>query len=374
MLWRLLGAMDRGRFQPVVVSLTGGGGLAPEFERIGVPVYDVGMSRGVADLAGPWRLWRLLRRERPDVLQTWLYHADLIGLVVGVLARVPAVAWNIRCSRLDERYRRGVNGAVVRALALLSRFPDLVLFNSHAGLIEHQAIGYRPRHHEIMLNGFDTEVFRPRSGARAALLQELALPADRQIVGLVARYDPLKDHATFLRAASLLARQEPDVHFAMIGEGVEPGNAPLMRLVAELGLTGRVHMMGPRDDIAGLTAGFDLAVCSSSGEGFPNVVAEAMACGIPCASTDIGDAARLVSDTGRVVLPEDEHALAAALADLVRLGPDGRQALGARARERIIAHYSLATTASHYQEIYASLGGERETSVAAERIRRAPGP
>ncbi|MFQ6016723.1 MAG: glycosyltransferase [Kiloniellaceae bacterium] len=355
MLSRLLAGMDRTRIDNVVISLTGQGPVAMWIRAQGVPVTDLDNRRGVPGRADVWRLWRLLRRERPHVLQTWLYHADLIGLLVGKLARVPAIAWNVRCAETDARYRSGRNGAVVRLLAHLSRQPDAVVVNSRAGRRLHQELGYRPRRWEVMPNGFDVDLFRPDSDAGAALRRELGLAPEHLLIGLVARYDPLKDQENFLRAATIYRRHNAAARFIMGGDGIDDGNARLTCLIRELGIADRVHLLGERSDIPVLTAGFDIATCASCGEGFPNVVGEAMACAVPCAATDVGDTAIILAGTGRVVPPKNPAALAAAWAELAALGPEGRRDLGRRARESVVDRYSIGAVAASYQDFYASL-------------------
>ncbi|MBT4490150.1 MAG: glycosyltransferase, partial [Rhodospirillaceae bacterium] len=262
-LQRLTGAMDGGRIENVVVSLTAPGPLSKTIRDQGVKVDAVGMSRSLPTPAALYRLYRILRAERPDVLQTWLYHSDLIGLLVGRAARVPAIAWNIRCSDMGDEYRRGLNGALVRMLARLSSRPDAVVTNSHAGRAEHAALGYRPRRWEVLENGFDLDTFKPRHDAPARLRRELGLPDGRILIGLVARYDPIKDHKGFLAAAAELLSSDGEVHFVLAGGDIDRNNRDLTALIDRLGLGERVHLLGRRDDMPELTAGLDIATCCS---------------------------------------------------------------------------------------------------------------
>ncbi len=354
-LTRLAPAMDRHRFENVVVSLTTAGPLATRIQDEGIPVSAIGMSRSLPSPAALWRLYRLLRRERPDVLQTWLYHSDLCGLLAGRAAGVPTIAWNIRCAQTDERYTRGINGALVRLLARTSRYPNAIVANSHAGREEHEALGYQPKRWGVLENGFDLEVFKPQAAAGAGLRRELGLPEDSLLVGLVGRYDPLKDHAGFLRAAAELLSTNPEVHFVLAGDGVDHGNDVLQRQINDLGIGAHIHLLGRRDDVPILNAGFDIATCCSLGEGFPNVVGEAMACGTPCVVTDVGDAARIVGDTGIVVPAGEAQALAGAWRAIISKGSAGRAELGRRALARIESQYSLARCVERYQCFYEDL-------------------
>ena len=354
-LYSLLRNLDRAAFESRVVSLTRGGALAESIRGLGVPVESLNMAPGWPDPRGLLRLRRLLRVYRPAVLQTWLYHADLLGLGAARLAGVPAVAWNVRCSTTDARYQRGLTGLTVRLLARLSAAPAAVVINSQAGISVHEGIGYRPRRWEMIPNGFDLDRFRPDADARASVRRELGVDADAVLVGLIARYDPLKDHATFFEAAARLAGTGSEAHFVLAGSGVDAHNPALSHLAGGAGLVGRVHLLGPRPDVPRLTAALDVATCSSKGEGFPNIVGEAMACGVPVATTYVGDVRAIVGETGMVVPPEDPAALAAAWRSLLDLTPEERRGRGARARERIAERYNLGTVTERYAALYREL-------------------
>jgi glycosyltransferase involved in cell wall biosynthesis len=305
------------------------------------------------------RLAQEIRAFRPDILQTWLYHANLLGTLVSLTTGPRVVLWNIRSSDMDMSHYRRISGWVVRVCAWLSWLPEAVIVNSRAGLGYHESIGYRPRRWAVIPNGVDTDVFRPDAPARVALREELGLPPEAVLIGYVARLDPMKDHVTFLDAARLLSRTHSNAHFVLCGEGIEPGQKPLAQSLEDLGFSMRVHLLGRRDDIPQLTAGFDIATLASAfGEGFPTVVAEAMACGVPCVVTDVGDAAALVGDTGRVVPPGDPRALAAAWEDLLEAGPAVRERLGAAARRRIESEFTLPKMVSKYEELYLRLAQE----------------
>ena len=351
MLAKLVGRMDRGEFENVVVSLMDPGPVAERIRAVGITVHALGLRRGSAALWGVASLSRLLRRERPQIVQTWLYHADLLGLFAAHLARVPRVVLNLRCSNMDLRQYAASTALVVKSLACLSRLPDAVVVNSNAGQRWHEGLGYRPRRWEVIPNGFDLDRFRPDPDAPQRLRGELGLDAATVLVGHVARVDPMKDHAGFLAAAAI-ASVRPEVHFVLAGAGTET----LVDEVMALGLSGRTHLLGERSNVLALMQGFDIHCLSSAfGEGFPNVIGEAMACGVPCVSTDVGDAAAIVGNCGLIVPPGDPQALSRALIDMVDRGAETRAELGLAARARIAAKYALPQVIEHYQEIYCEL-------------------
>lgn len=355
MLYKLVRDTDRSKIDSHVACLVDGGSVAGLIRALGIPVTGLGMRPGVPDPRGLWRLASLLRRWRPDVLQTWLYHADLLGLVAGLLAGVPAIGWNVRCSAADALHLSGRSGWTVRTLARLSRLPAVVVANSHAGIEFHRGLGYHPKRWEMIPNGFDLARFRPDAESRRAVRAELGIVDETPLIGLIARFDPLKDHVTFLRAAAMVALRIPNAHFVLAGTGVDAQNVLLSTLVADLNLAGHVHLLGERTDIARLTAALDIATCSSSAEGFPNVIGEAMACAVPVVATNVGDARTVIADTGVMVPPGDPELLAGAWQQLLGYAPERRAELGRRARERIALNYEIKMITRRYESLYAEL-------------------
>lgn len=355
MLRRLLEKMDRNYFSNLVISLSDVGPVGQDILKLGIPVASLGMSPGRPSPASIWRLVRLLRHHRPQLLQTWLYHADLLGLVAAGLSGRPKVVWNLRCSNMDLAQYSQMTGLIVRACAALSPLPYAVVANSEAGRRYHQSVGYRPRRWELIPNGFDLDRFRPDPSARGRLRAELGVPEDAPLIGLVARFDPMKDHRTFLEAAAVVHRRYEAVDFVLCGTRVDRGNVPLAQRVQALGLDSVTHLLGERYDVPNITAALDVACSSSITEGFPTAVGEAMACGVPCVVTDAGDSALLLGDGGIVVPPQDPAALAEALGELMQAGPARRAELGRLGRERVERHYSLPAIVDRYERLYKEL-------------------
>jgi glycosyltransferase involved in cell wall biosynthesis len=369
MLSHLVARTDRHRFRSVVVSMTDAGKLGPIIDAAGVETLTLGVQRGIPDPRGLLRLDRILRERRPEILQTWLYHADFLGLVEKRLGRVPHLVWNVRCSNLDIA-SVSLGGAGLRhILGWCSRMPEAVVVNSRAGQRFHARIGYRPRRWEYVPNGFDTSEFRPNRDAGRPLRAEIGIGADEIVIGMAARYHPMKDHTTFLDAAARLAATREDVRFVLAGSGIESANRALAEAIAERGLGNHVRLLGERTDMAALYAALDIASLTSAlGEGFPNVVGEAMACGVPCAATDNGDTGEIIGKTGIVVPTRNPEALAAAWISLIALGPEGRASLGREARRRIAQNYELGLIVARYEALYEemafrSASGQVETPV-----------
>lgn len=356
MLCNLLLATDRTRFEPSAAALIDDMTVAGPVLRAGIPIAAMGMRPGVPDPLGLARLARHLRRLRPHVVQSWMDHSNLITGLASRLAWRGPVVWGIHHSEHLPGVAKRSTLMTVGACARLShRLPARIICCSEHGRRAYERAGFAADKLVVIPNGFDLEKFRPDSAARAEVRRELGLAPDTPLVGLVARYDPFKDHATFLRAAAIVARARPDVHFVLCGSGADGGNAELVSRVLTLRLSERCHLLGMRRDVSRVHAALDVATSSSISEAFPLAVGEAMACGVPCAVTDVGDSALIVGPTGRVVPPRDPAALAAALCELLDLPTSDRRRLGESARRRVAQRFSLSAAVGQYETLYRRL-------------------
>lgn len=344
MLFKVATRTPRDRVEPFVVSVLSEGVVGGMLGRAGVPVTALGKRPGSFDPRMVWRVRRLLERRRPHVLQTHMYEANFYGTLAALGTGAPVV-WGIRCSDMDRsryRFRTSIPFVLNRLLSVL---PKAIIANSEAGRRYHVAKGYDGRRMVVVPNGFQTDEFRPDPCARPALLAELGIPTDALLVGRAGRFDPMKDFASFVRAAGVVASLVPRAWFVLAGEGVTHDNADLSRWVYEAGVAGRTRLLGLRDDMPRLLAALAVAVSSSAfGEGFPNVVGEAMSCGVPCVVTDVGDSAEVVGDAGVVVPPSRPGALAEGIMGILAMSEEERGLMGLRARLRIVECYGIGRT------------------------------
>jgi glycosyltransferase involved in cell wall biosynthesis len=362
MLYKLLSAMNRDLFEPVVVSLTNHGALGGRIKRLGVPVHTIGMQPGVPTPTAVWRLIRIVKYANPDLIQGWQYHGNLAAQFAQLFLkhRIP-VLWNIRHSIYNLGDEKRMTAIMVKLGARFSHKPERVIYVAQTSATQHEALGYRADKRVILPNGFDMQRFRPSHQAWLQLRSELGLSTSTIIIGKIARYHPMKDHANFLRAAAHLLQSHPDVHFLLAGERVERTNSALMGLINDLNLATRTHLLGERNDIHRILGAMDIVSSASYAEAFPNVIGEAMACGVPCVITDVGDSSLIVGELGLVVPPKQSQALAEAWRMLIDIGQAGRAKLGVMARCHIKDHYSLPAIVARYEQLYHDVGEKFST-------------
>lgn len=337
-----------------VVSLSGPGKYGPLLQEAGIPVTCLHMRRSGPNPFAFGRLWRVIRRLRPDTVQCWMYHSDLAGGVIARLAGCRNVYWGIRASTLISESRSRYKALIVRLSARLSRIvPRRIVACGERARDVHVQQGYDAGRMVVIPNGYDLAEFHPDSRMGASLRKSLGIAPKTPVLGLVARFDPLKDHDNLLQALALLRDRGLAPACLLVGTGMDEANAMLVAQIAALGLSDQVQLLGQRDDIPAVMNALDLHVLASSSEAFPNVLAEAMACGTPCVTTDVGDAALIVGETGWTVPPRDPEALADAIATALAeaRGPQW-QARQTAARARVADNFSIEQMVARYREVW----------------------
>ena len=358
MLANLLSAMNRSRFKPEVIALGERGPLALRIEALDIPVRVLGMERGSASPTDLIRLTRWLRESRPHLIQSWMYHANLAGGLAAKFAGGIPVIWSIHASHLEPTTTRRRTTWMIGLSGKLSGWlPTRIVYCSEVSYRLHESLGYADDRKLIIPNGFDIDVFIPDPGVRAAVREELGVSEETPLIGMVARFDPQKDHENFFNAAALLHVKIPEAEFVLCGPGITADNTVMRSWMDQFDLAGHCHLLGQRGDVERILASLDVASTASSyGEAFPMVVGEAMACGVPCVVTNIGDSSIIIGDTDRTVPPRDPEALADAWAEILGQDAASRRRLGDAARERIIELYSLGQVTNLYEELYEQIG------------------
>ncbi|HVX06242.1 MAG TPA: glycosyltransferase [Rhodanobacteraceae bacterium] len=354
-------ALHRAGWDVAVACFYAGDVFQRELVQASVPVIDL-RKRGRWDAAGfLWRLWRTLRAHDADIVHGYLTVGNLLALLAKLAHRRTRVVWGVRSAYMDRaRYDRMAR-LTFRFSCLFARFADLIIVNSDAGAAHHAALGYPRARIRVIPNGIDTRYFRFDDDARARVRREWRIPDDALLVGLVGRLDPMKDHPTFLAAAARLAARDPHWRFVCVGEGKPEDAAALHAQANELGLARRLLWASPRGDMPAVYSALDLLASTSYGESFPNVIAEAMACGRPCVVTDVGDCARIVGTCGAVVAPRDADAFAMAVESMLPTLADAEavRAMHAAARQRIVEAYSLEALLGNSKAALAAVCADR---------------
>lgn len=347
----IAGAVDD---EHVVVSLTGSDFYADVLKARRVPVHTLDIPRGRVTPSALRRLVAIVRETQPDAVQTWMYHADLLGGFAARRAGIRNVVWGVHHSSLTSGTSRSTR-LVARACAMLSRaLPRHIICCSERAREVHAGIGYAPHKMIVVSNGVDLAAFAPDQEGRARVREEFGISPSTPVCGMVARWHPLKDHPTLLAALAGLRASPSDWRAILAGPDMTTSNARLMALVRQHRLEDRVLCVGPRADVPAIMNALDLHVLSSAGEAFGNVTVEAMACGTPVVVTDVGAGAYVVGETGWVVPARDPDRLQAAIREAFAEMADASawERRRSAARDRAVAEFGVDRMVRDYRRVW----------------------
>lgn len=352
MLCNLVTSMDPTVWRTVIIAVDGRRWpeAAARLRAGGAEVHDL-QSRGFLRPRTLFRMVKLIRKIRPDVVQTWMHHADFLGGWCARMAGVRQVIWGIHCREIHRNPGDSDRKIAFfrRALAWSSKLvPQRIIACSAVALEDHASLGYPRRKLACVPNGIDTLLFTPDAVARGVTRHELRLPAHAPVIGFVGRFHEMKDLATWLRAAALLQARMPNLHFLLCGGAeMEMGDCARAAL-SVMPRRNQVHITGFHGNMERLYPAMDVFSLSSRTEACPMTLMEALSCGVPCVATDVGDCARLLEGLGKVVPPRDPEALARAWEEALTLDEAARNALHPRAAER----FDITVAARGYEKVY----------------------
>lgn len=320
----------------------------------GIQVTTLNISPIIPSLFSFAQLIKILRKERPDVVQTWMYHADFLGGLAARLAGIDAVVWGIRHSTLEPGKSKRTTIWIAKILGMISKWiPKRIAVNAKSALDVHLNMGYFQKKMCLIPNGYDLTKFKPNIENDDFSQRDVQIDRSISLIGMVGRFNPQKDHLNLIQALAIIHSRKILFQCLLIGDDVDDNNHFLTKKINELNLLDTVRLTGSRTDIPMVMNSLDLHVLSSSSEAFPNVVAEAMACGTPCVVTDVGDAAYIVGDTGWIVPPKDPEALAnAIMAALAEKGAESWDIRCKKARARIEENFSIERMVQSYHELW----------------------
>lgn len=357
MLKRLIECSGRDKaYEYIVVSLTDIGHVGKLLVDSGVTVISLNMKGFLDAPKAIYTLRKLIINNEPAIVQSWMYHADLLGGISARLAGVSSIIWGIRATDLSLKGSKST--FVIRNICskLSSFIPARIVCAAEAARNYHIALGYNAARMQVIPNGFVIDSIQKNTDfVRLSSRMAIGVTDNQILIGFVGRFNSEKDQENFINAANILSRQHKHLIFLMIGRDLLNTNKELMSWIQRDDFANRFILLGERSDVSQLFQAMDIFCLSSRTEGFPNVVGEAMGAGVPCVVTDVGDAAFLVGSTGIIVPKENPIALAAGVSQLLDLPSIERKLLGVKARERIITEFSMQKARQRFEDLYKQL-------------------
>ena len=337
-------------YKQTVISLTESGAVGEALRSEGINVVQMNMRSILGLPVVIYKLVQILKARQPNAVFTWMYHADLIGGIAAYISGVRNIIWGVRNTQIPQSTISST-GLIIKLCAFLSYFiPRIIVCNAHAGRDGHVKLGYCDKKMIVISNGYDLKLFQPTPELQKAVRKKLGIIETAKIVGVVGRYDELKDYHNFVKAISRVTDRIDNGYFFMVGKGLTKENDELMSWIYAAKVEDKVILFGqvnPHD----LYAAMDFYCLASKAEGFPNVVAEAMAMETPCIVTDVGDAKIIVGDHGKVVPPSDPRQLADAIIEMLEMTDDRAREMGIAARASIIERYSISKISQEYIQL-----------------------
>jgi len=341
-----------------IVTLIAGGSLVEKMRQTGIPISSLSMEQGRPSLGALIALNRRIKASQPDVILGWMYHS-CVAATLAAPRRIPVI-WGIHHTLSKLEQEKPLTRVLIRYGRRLKKRVSEYVYVSETSARHHFELGYPQANHEVIPNGFDLTRFQGSEAARGDIRSAIGLGEGQIVVGSAARFHPMKNHVGLIESFADVARRIPETVLLLAGRDVCETNVELQQVINREQLQGRVLLLGERSDMARVMAGIDIYVSASLwGESFPLVLGEAMASGVPCVATDLGDCAAIIGDTGQVVPPGDKKALSEAMLWMVEQGPEVRRRLGIAARRRVEENYALRKVAAQYLELFRRASSER---------------
>ena len=350
-LVRLLEKFDQSKYELIVISLHKETYLADKIRNeLDIPVYSLGLKSNPFNIH---KAYKILKEFNPDLIHGTMYEGGVVGnLFNKLLPKKPPVIWTVH-EGLEHYKSEPIRKQIqLKLWSLISNKPDCMMYVSHLNAKQHLDWGFKNKKALVITNGVDTETFKPEQKSRKEIRASLNIPENAFVIGITARFHPVKNHVSFLRAAALLSKIHPDVHYVMAGTDIDKNNKALTDIIDANNLQNNVHLLGNREDVPDVVNAYDVASLTSIGEAFPLTLGEAMATAKPCVATNVGDNEYIIQDTGRVVPVNDDQALANAWQELVEMDKNTFDALGEAALQRTLKHFTLKKQVQEHEELY----------------------
>ncbi len=362
-LQRLLAAFNKNKFEMMLIGLDRDTYLADRIRELGIPVHTLDLKKNPRAIV---KAYQLLKAFNPDVIHGTLYEGGVVGTVFRrFLAKKPPVIWTIHDGLENYRKEPLRKQIQLRLWGLMSGLPECLMYVSHLSCEQHLAWGFNNKKALVIPNGVDTQRFQPNPAAGKTIRKSLNIPQDAFVIGITARFHPVKNHAGFINSAAILAKSHPGTHFIMVGTNIDGNNQALVDLIKSHGLQDNIHMLGNREDIPDIVNAYDVAALTSFGEAFPLTLGEAMAVGVPCVATDVGDNDYIIKDTGRVVPADDDMAMANAWKDMLEMDKNQFKQLGEAALQRVLSKLAFSQQVQQHEGLYETLHMHNQQAVGS---------
>lgn len=343
-------------YDHIVISLSGSQDYGIMLRQIKIPLHTLNFSNSKVNLRGLYKLYKLIKKIKPDVIQTWMVHADIIGGLVGRLAGIKNIFWGVHHSALVEGKSKKITMLIIKINAFLSYFiPKKIIYCAENSREKQESIGFKKNNGVVIFNGYDTEIFNENFHLIKKFRDELNISDNTFLIGHVGSYSPLKDQINLIEALSILKQKHIDFKAVLVGSNLDNSNLELVSSIDKKELGDSIYLLGRRDDIPTIMNGIDLFILSSISEAFPNVLNEAMACGTPCVSTNVGDASYILGETGWIVPAKDPKALSESVSEAIieKLSSKSLWLHRKKAcRERIVENFSLVDMIQKYKDVW----------------------
>lgn len=345
-----------GFFQNRVISLTGLGKIGRQLQELGIEVTTLGLHSFLQTPKIIYKITRILKKQNPDIVQTWMYHSDLIGAVAARFAGIKNILWGIRCTDVAKEGLSRSAYYIMKICSLLSYIlPTKIICVAESALKTHQSFGYAKNKMLVIGNGCNSDIYNIMPDIGEKTRKELGIRDDTVVIGSVGRFNEYKDHNNFIKAAEILAAKNNNIMFIMLGRDINKNNNLLMQRINSTGFQERFILLGERSDGNKLLNAMNIFCLHSKSEAFPNVVVEAMCSGLPCVVTDVGDCRLIAGENAVIVPPQNHKLLAEALQKTVDLSEEQRIEIGRKARNHAVENYSLQNTVVKYANLYNKL-------------------
>lgn len=339
----------------IVISMMDAGKYGPLLLDKDIELHCLNMSAGKISPKSILKLYKILKKNNPDIVQTWMYHADLMGGIVAKAAGIKNIFWNLRHSNFDHNHTKSSTIKIAKINARISKIiPNKIISCAEAAVSAHTELGYDKNKIVVIGNGYDLETFKIDDNARKIVRKELNI-GKKPILGMVGRYDPQKNHKGLIDALDIVKKEGYTFDLVLVGRDLNKNNTVLLKHIMDANLSDNIHLLDQRNDISSIMNALDLHILSSSyGEGFPNVIAEAMACGTPCIATDIGDSKVIINKYGKIVRPNNYYDLSQAIIDSLSLMCDEKkwQELRLANHQYIVQNFSIESMVSNYNDVW----------------------